>query len=141
VALETLCHASAVAVEGRGVLIKGAAGSGKSTLSLQLMSLGADLIADDQTLLRLEGDQVWATAPKPIAGLIEARGVGILRARHTEAAIALVVDLDLVEKDRLPLLHTVTILGQNLPCLHKVDSPAWPASIQQYLKGSRRDPK
>jgi HPr kinase/phosphorylase len=141
VAPDILCHASAVAVEGRGVLIKGAAGSGKSTLSLQLMSLGADLIADDQTLLRLERGEVWATAPQTIAGLIEARGVGILRARHTDAAIALVVDLDLAEKDRLPLLHTVTVLGHSFPCLHKVDSPAWPASILQYLKGTRKHPE
>lgn len=134
-------HASAVAVDGRGVLISGASGSGKSSLSLQLMSLGAELIADDQTLLSLRGSDVWAKAPPTIAGLIEARGVGILVAQHTEAKIVLVIDLDKLETKRLPEHHNVTILGQMFPCLHKVEHQAWPASIMQYLKGSRKDPK
>jgi HPr kinase/phosphorylase len=40
-------HASAVSLDGNGVLICGASGTGKSTLALQLMALGAELIADD----------------------------------------------------------------------------------------------
>lgn len=138
---DVLCHANAVSVDGRGVLIRGASGSGKSSLSLQLISLGATLISDDQTYLRLENGIVWAKAPTRIAGLIEARGVGILHATHTKAAIALVIDLDRAETDRLPEPHRVTILEQVFPCLHKVDNPAWPAFIMQYLRGSRRDPK
>lgn len=138
---EILCHANTVAVGACGVLIRGASGSGKSSLSLQLMSLGATLVADDQTRLSLHNGRVWAEAPASIAGLIEARGVGILRVAHAKAAISLVVDLDQQEMDRLPAYHSVTILNHSFPCLHKVDNPAWPASIMQYLKGSRRDPK
>lgn len=138
---EVLCHANAVSVHGCGALIKGSSGSGKSSLSLQLMSLGAELIADDQTHLSVENGSVWAKAPPSIAGLIEARGLGILQAACTQAAITVVIDLDQVETERLPKLHTVTILNQVFPCLHKVDNPAWPAFIMQYLKGSRRDPK
>ena len=139
--LETLCHANAVAVDRQGVLITGASGSGKSALSLQLMSLGAQLIADDQTHLRLTGDDVWASPPPAIAGLIEARGVGILQADHTKARIALVIDLDQHESARFPQHHRAEILGQSFPCLHKVDNQAWPASILQYLKGGRREPQ
>ena len=138
---DILCHANAVAVDGQGVLITGASGSGKSGLSLQLMGFGAQLISDDQTRLTLRNGGVWANAPDNIAGLIEARGVGILTTSYVEAAIALVIDLDQHEAKRLPQYHTVEILGRNLPCLHKVDHPAWPASILQYLRGSRREPR
>ena len=139
--LESLCHANAVAVDGQGVLITGASGSGKSALSLQLMSLGAQLIADDQTQLTLKGSEVWASSPPSIAGLIEARGVGILHADYAQAPIALVIDLDQHEAERLPRYHKAAILGQSLPCLHKVENQAWPASILQYLKAGRREPQ
>ena len=69
-------HASAVALDGRGVLITGAAGSGKSSLALTLMAYGAVLISDDQTELSRVGDTIWARAPETISGLIEARGAG-----------------------------------------------------------------
>lgn len=138
---DILYHASAVALDGHGVLITGESGSGKSSLSLQLMSFGAQLIADDQTKLSLRDGEVWAEAPPSIAGLIEARGIGILHAVNTQAAIALVIDLDQYEVARLPQNHSITILGQRFPCLHKTENQAWPASILQYLKGSRRDPQ
>ena len=58
-----------------------------------------------------------AAPPPALAGLIEARGLGILRiGALSEAAIALVVDLisaELVE--RLPARETVEILGISLP--------------------------
>mmetsp|Transcript_22648 Transcript_22648/g.37145 ORF Transcript_22648/g.37145 Transcript_22648/m.37145 type:complete len:141 (+) Transcript_22648:2500-2922(+) len=138
--LETLLHANTVAVDGKAVLIQGASGTGKSSLSLQLMALGGQLVADDQTHLRRLGSQIWASAPTSVAGLIEARGVGILTAPYVAAPITLVVDLDKVEKERLPQRHVTTLLGQTRDCLHKVENPAWPAAILQYLKGSRRDP-
>ena len=53
---ETIVHASCVARDGRAVLIRGASGSGKSGLALQLMALGAGLVADDRTRLWREGD-------------------------------------------------------------------------------------
>lgn len=137
---DILCHANAVAIDGRGVLIRGASGSGKSGLSLQLMAFGAKLISDDQTRIILEGGALWAEAPASIAGLIEARGIGILRAAVTRAPIVLVIDLDQTETQRFPQPHNVTLLDYALPCLHKVESPAWPAAILQYLKGSRKDP-
>ena len=137
----TLLHASTIAVDGRGALIQGASGSGKSSLALQLMALGAQLISDDQTSLHLQCGQVWASAPQKIAGLIEARGVGILRADHCTAPLTLVINLDHAEIERLPVNKTVTFLGHSFPILHKVDSPAWPASILQYLKVSRKYPE
>ena len=43
----TQMHATTVALRGRGLLILGPSGSGKSTLALQLMAVGARLVADD----------------------------------------------------------------------------------------------
>ncbi|WP_299551962.1 serine kinase [uncultured Tateyamaria sp.] len=123
------------------MLIIGASGSGKSGLALQLMGLGAMLVSDDQTNLTLVNDAIQMTAPDSIAGLVEARGIGILRADVTVASLHLVIDMDQVETNRLPDLHTKTVMGQPLPCLHKVNSPAWPSAVMQYLKGGLRYPE
>lgn len=133
-------HASAVAFSGRGLLITGPSGSGKSSLALTLMAFGATLIADDKTDAVLRADQVWLSAPAAIHGLIEARGIGILHSTSTDAPLHLVVDLGIDEVKRLPDRHTASILGRSFPCLHKMDNPAWPAAILQYLKAGRRDP-
>ena len=96
-------HASAVAVDGRGCLITGTAASGKSTLALEMVALGAEFVADDRVDIRRVGDGLMLSAPASIAGMIEARGVGILRLpARPEAPLALVVDLDAAEPERLP---------------------------------------
>lgn len=133
-------HASAVAYDGRGVLIQGASGTGKSGLCLQLMALGAVLISDDQTCLERRDAALWASAPDPLNGLIEARGIGLLRADATPAPITLVIDMDRTEPDRLPPLRQIDILDVTLPLLQKTDSAAWPAGILQYLKRGRSAP-
>ena len=51
-------HASAVAIEGRAVLITGPSGSGKSGLALDIIALGARLVADDGVILRREGERL-----------------------------------------------------------------------------------
>ena len=48
---ETNIHASCVAMGGHGVLLLGASGAGKSDLALRLIDEGAQLVADDRTLL------------------------------------------------------------------------------------------
>ncbi|WP_299294957.1 HPr kinase/phosphorylase [uncultured Tateyamaria sp.] len=139
--VETLrVHASAVALGDRGVLITGASGTGKSSLALSLMAYGATLVADDQTDLWTQDGALWARAPHTIEGLIEARGTGLLTAEASPARMVVVVDMDKTEQERLPQWHEARYLGHVLPVLHKVESPAWPAAILQYLKGSRRDP-
>ena len=42
-----LVHATAVAIEGEAVLLRGASGAGKSDLALRLIDGGARLVADD----------------------------------------------------------------------------------------------
>jgi HPr kinase/phosphorylase len=131
-------HASAVALNGRAALITGPAGSGKSALALDLIALGARLVADDGVILRRVGDRLLARAPEPIRGLIEARGVGLLRADPLDdVPLALVVDLGRTETDRLPPHRTTELQGITLPLLHKVASPHFTAAVRQYLAGGR----
>ncbi len=130
-----ILHASCVAVAGRAVLIRGNAGSGKSTLALELMAFGAQLIADDRTCVVREGGQIIASAPDTIRGAIEIRGIGLVAATVCkEAPIAVVVDLDNEETDRMPPPRTTSVLGVSLPLHHKIVGPHFPAAVLQYLK-------
>lgn len=82
---------------GQGVLLLGPPGSGKSDLALRLLARGFDLVADDQVEI---ADGVGC-APAPLAGLLEVRGLGIVRLpRVASARLALVVELG--EAERLP---------------------------------------
>ena len=137
--LPEMCHASCVAYAGRGVLIRGASGRGKSALALRLMALGAELVADDRTELRLENGTVMARAPEAIRGMIEARFVGILAAKALECApIHLVIDMNHVETDRLPPKRNTELLGQSLPLLYRVDADHFPAAVIQLLAYGRK---
>ena len=131
-------HASCVAHKGRAVLITGASGSGKSGLALELIALGAQLIADDRTTLMRRGDQLIATPPDTIRHQIEARGIGILAAAAAgPTPVALVVDLDHDETERLPPERNTQIQGITLPLQRKVNAPYFPAAILAYLVHGR----
>ena len=112
-------HATAVAIGGRAVLLRGASGSGKSDLALRLIDAGARLVADDQSELRRAEDAILVRAPPSIAGLIEVRGIGIVRLDTLpEAPIALIADLVSPETiERLPQQRTETLLGVALPVI------------------------
>lgn len=98
---ETL-HASAVAVEGRVVLIAGISGSGKSDLALRLIDRGFTLVSDDQTIVQKRGSRLYATAPSTIRGKLEIRGIGIVpMATVEDLPVALVVELT-SDVQRLP---------------------------------------
>lgn len=122
------------------MLIRGGSGSGKSALALAMMGFGAALVADDRVCLTRIAGQVIASAPQSIAGLIEARGVGILRADTLASApVVLVADLDRAETDRLPHPRTTILLGCKLPLLFRVDAPHFAPALMQYLKAGRFD--
>ena len=74
-------HATAVAawIAGgwRGALLRGPSGSGKSDLALRGLQAGARLVADDRVILWASGARVFARAPRILAGLLEARTVGV----------------------------------------------------------------
>lgn len=137
---ETL-HASAIAFQTKGLLILGESGAGKSSLALELIARGATLIADDAVLVQSAGqDRLILSAPKTIAGRIEARGIGLIALPHARAPAKAVVTLDQTETARLPEAHETVIAGVTLPLLHKVESPAFPAMLLAYLSGERTQP-
>ena len=63
-------HATCIAVDGLGVLLRGPSGSGKSDLALRLIDGGAMLIADDQVVLEAIGGVLFARPPDILAGKI-----------------------------------------------------------------------
>jgi HPr kinase/phosphorylase len=136
-----------------GVLILGVPGAGKSDLVLRLIDqpgfgtgdalLRARLVSDDQTIIERRGDALYASSPKPIAGLLEIRGQGIVAVDHVpEVRLALVVRLmPAMEIERLPENTQINrIAGVALPEIG-ID-PATvtaPARIRAALTGVPQD--
>jgi len=108
---ELLVHGTCVALGGRGALLRGPSGSGKSDLALRFISLfgseaegdarNACLVADDQVLLMRVGNNVQARAPRTITGQMEVRGIGIVEVEH-DVASSLVLIVDLVAAPDVP---------------------------------------
>ena len=111
---ETLYQATCVALDGRGLLILGEPGTGKTSLALALIDRGAQLVGDDGVALEMREGTLWACPPQATAGLVEIRNVGIATLPATPAPVALAVTLD-SSAPRLPeklgelVLHDQTI--------------------------------
>jgi len=137
-----LVHASCVAIDGAGVLLRGPSGSGKSDLALRLIDGGARLVADDQVALSRAGGTVIARAPPALRGLIEVRGLDIVALDAlAQAPLALVVELspgDFVE--RLPERRECELLGTALRCiaLSPFEASA-PAKVRLAVRIATRD--
>lgn len=130
-----------MALGGRGLLIRGASGRGKSALALQMMGYGADLVADDQVQIWREADLIKAQAPEGLRGLIEARYMGILQAvTNVDTAICAIIDLDHLETERLPVQRYERLLGQKIAVFHRVEGAYFAAALIQYLKAGAVDP-
>jgi HPr kinase/phosphorylase len=133
-------HATCVALKHgrawRALLLRGPSGAGKSDVALRLLEAGGRLVADDQTHLAKVGRALIATPPKSLAGLIEVRGIGIVKLGRGQllarAQLALLVDLvrpDQVE--RMPEPAHEKILGVDLP---RVALAPFEASIVTKLR-------
>jgi HPr kinase/phosphorylase len=119
-------------------LIIGASGSGKSGLGLQLIALGADLVADDRVKLTQTKAAILADAPMSIKGLIEARGIGVLNAPSVgPVPVHLLVDLDTEETKRLPELRMRRLGTHDLPLVHNSANPHFPAALLLYVAHGR----
>jgi serine kinase of HPr protein (carbohydrate metabolism regulator) len=98
-------HASAVQLAGQGVIIFGPSGSGKSSLSLELLrqvlrdGQEALLVSDDRVDVSKRQDHLAASPPAQLAGLIEVRGSGIHPIGHVPSAW-LHLAVELVEESR-----------------------------------------
>jgi HPr kinase/phosphorylase len=114
-----LVHGTAVAIAGQAILLRGPSGAGKSDLGLRLIDGGAELVADDQLLLRRSGERVVLCAPDAIAEMIEVRGIGIVRiGAVAQAPLALIVDLlPSGQIERLPEPRFEMVLGLAVPLI------------------------
>lgn len=100
----TLYHGTCVKFEGKGVLILGSSGTGKSDLALRLIDNGATLISDDYVDINVVNGILIATTAPNIEGLIEVRGVGLMKVNYIKSS-PLDFVLELVEQqeiERLP---------------------------------------
>lgn len=138
---ETL-HASAVAFGDQGVLIRGASGSGKSALALALIARGAHLISDDRTVVR-PGSPPVLGPPPALAGLIEARGVGLIRTEcWTDVPLTLLVDLDRGPQSRLPEPHAERLHGWVVPLIMGKGCPGLADTLSVLVQnGQLVDPR
>jgi HPr kinase/phosphorylase len=118
-------HASAVLVGARAVLIRGPSGAGKSRLALELIEAPRPgsmnfvrLVGDDRVHVEAAGGRLLVRPARALAGLIELRGLGILKRDHEACAVVgLVVDLDAQDAQRLPERDEAVIEGIALPRL------------------------
>jgi serine kinase of HPr protein (carbohydrate metabolism regulator) len=112
-------HATCIAFDGRAVLLRGPSGCGKSDLALRAIAGGAELVADDYVALEAKNGGVFASAPGTLSGMIEIRGLGLMRLEaRTEAPVALVVDLtDPAAIERIPETRYCDLMGFRLPWL------------------------
>lgn len=114
----------------RGVLIEGPSGAGKSDLALRALDQGWSLIADDRTLVWASGGRLWGRAPDRLAGLIEARGLGVIAVpQRAFAPIVLAAQCappDAIE--RVPDAALLTLLDLPIPLItvaaHQASAPA-----------------
>ncbi|NNK79608.1 MAG: serine kinase [Litoreibacter sp.] len=128
-------HASAVRFANHGVLIAGSSGDGKSTLALNLMGLGAELIADDYCILSRVEDEVWIQKPDTLPSAIEVRGIGLLHtAMAPKTILSLVVDLTEPETGRIPPPHHCDFFDLRFRKFKRIDGPHFPYAILHYLK-------
>ena len=82
--MSLILHAGLLALRWRGrwrgVLVQGPSGSGKSDLALRSLDTGFRLVADDRTCVWSSGGRPYGRAPDPLSGLMEVRGVDVVRA-------------------------------------------------------------
>lgn len=148
-------HATAIRLAGKGIVIRGPSGSGKSRLALALLTdadcwptrhaeradpravAGDDataLISDDRLIVKRDNDRLLAGPPTALAGLIEVRGMGLLSMPWCEGArLDLVIDLKPLAKcDRLPTPQETRIDGVRLPA---VGIPTGDLAHQKLMTG------
>ncbi len=130
-----LVHATTIDISGCGVLLLGSPGAGKSDLALRLIADGALLVADDQTSVEIVDGFLHASVPGNIAGLIEVRGVGVVRAPLKAATrLRLAVQLMQVVPERMPEPSTWSLPGSAEPRVPLVALMPFEASAPMKLR-------
>jgi serine kinase of HPr protein (carbohydrate metabolism regulator) len=125
--------AARVAGRWRGVLIEGPAGAGKSDLALRALDQDFRLVADDRVSLWANEGRLYGRAPETLAGLIEVRGLDVVRI----TALGL-VEVALVARcgapERIPEPRFAELLGLSIPLI-EIDprQASTPAKLSRAL--------
>jgi HPr kinase/phosphorylase len=135
-------HATAVLVGAKAMLIRGEPGSGKSRLALRLLEAAGRelpfvrLVGDDRVYLENRAGRLVVRPPQELAGLLEIRGTGIVRAPFEAAAVVgLVIELG-QPADRMPAAESrkAVLEGVTLPRLTvPPDADPLPLAIEASL--------
>lgn len=110
-------HGTSVNIDGKGLLLRGSPGSGKSDLALRLIDDGATLISDDYTEVHVfQGSQVLR-APQTIQGKMEVRGIGLMEMPFVDnIPLRLIFDLVPYQQiERMPVAEFITIENVKFP--------------------------
>ena len=113
--INKVIHASSIEISGKGVVILGKSGAGKSSLAIKLVSMGAKLISDDQTHFNLKEDKIIISKPESTPNLIEARGIGLIKAPFVKSAtLFCFVKITDLELKRLPYTKKKYCFGKEI---------------------------
>ena len=115
-------HCTCIEINSLGIMIEGKSGAGKTSLALGLLDAARTrnaefkFICDDQAMLHTVDNELWATAPKPLAGKVELFGAGIANIEHSaQCRIGLVCNLvNQQEIERYPAATSCRRLGIDL---------------------------
>lgn len=131
-----LIAGTAIARSGRALLLRGPSGAGKSALALSAIGQGWALVADDMVEITPASDALpdgpFVRPPQRLAGMLEVRGLGLVRLPwRAGARLAGVVDLlPHDEIERLPPRGESESLGGRALPLHRID-PHGPSAVDR----------
>ena len=143
-AIPTTSHGTAVQVNGKGILLRGASGSGKSSIAMRLLdecrlsNTTGFLIADDRICVEQKNNALFVSAPDNLRGLMEIRGLGIVAMKCIkQAKLDLVVDLvpeEFFERYPQQGIQSTSLSGMELLRIHIEErNPDAAAIIRTYL--------
>jgi HPr kinase/phosphorylase len=139
-------HASAVLAGAHAILIRGPSGAGKSRLALEFIQAPAAhcggaplftrLVADDRIDVAAVHGRLLARPALALAGLLEVRGIGIIRLPYEPVAVvSLVVDLNGGERMPEAAATRTCIEGIWLPRLAAAPGNPFPAVLAALTSG------
>lgn len=113
-----LHQAGCVSIGGRGILIEGPPGCGKTSLALMLLDRGAQLVGDDGVALTVRDGRLWAFPPPDISGKLEIRNVGIIQLPTIKAPVSLRLAVSDDAARFVEIAEKIEIEGMLIPTLY-----------------------